>query len=91
MKKMSVFFAILFIWIMNSVAQTPGVKYQTVVRDASGNLYTNQPVAFRLSIISGTPFGFRYAEFVVPLIKAVQEQQLIIEELKQRIQNLENK
>lgn len=31
-------------------------------------------------------YGLRYAQFVVPLVKAVQEQQLRIEELKQEIE-----
>lgn len=34
-------------------------------------------------------YGLRYAEFVVPLVKAVQEQQVIIDELKKRIIELE--
>jgi len=34
-------------------------------------------------------YGLRYAEFVVPLVKAIQEQQMIIEELKARIEKLE--
>ena len=34
-------------------------------------------------------YGLRYAEFVVPLVKAVQQQQAIIEELKLRIEELE--
>ena len=34
-------------------------------------------------------YGIRYAEFVVPLVKAVQEQQEIIEQLKERIEALE--
>ena len=33
-------------------------------------------------------YGLRYAEFVVPLVKAVQEQQAIIEELKTEIEML---
>lgn len=33
-------------------------------------------------------YGLRYAEFVVPLVKAVQEQQMIIEELKEEIRKL---
>ena len=33
--------------------------------------------------------GIRYAEFVVPLVKAVQEQQEIIEQLIERIEVLE--
>ena len=36
-------------------------------------------------------YGLRYSEFVVPLIKAVQEQQEIIEKLEARINELENK
>lgn len=36
-------------------------------------------------------YGLRYAEFVVPLVKAVQEQQQIIEDLKKRIEVLEKK
>ncbi|MBI5218918.1 MAG: tail fiber domain-containing protein [Bacteroidia bacterium] len=34
-------------------------------------------------------YGLRYAEFTVPLVKAVQEQQKMIEELNDKIQNLE--
>jgi trimeric autotransporter adhesin len=34
-------------------------------------------------------YGLRYAEFVVPLVKAVQEQQQIIEELKNTIEQLQ--
>lgn len=34
-------------------------------------------------------YGLRYAQFVVPLVKAVQEQQAIIESLEQRIAQLE--
>ncbi len=36
-------------------------------------------------------YGLRYAEFVVPLVKAVQEQQKIIEELTKRIEELERR
>ena len=36
-------------------------------------------------------YGLRYAEFVVPLVKAVQEQQKIIEGLEKRIEALEKK
>lgn len=36
-------------------------------------------------------YGLRYAEFVVPMVKAIQEQQDIIEELKARIEELEKK
>ncbi len=34
-------------------------------------------------------YGLRYAEFTVPLVKAVQEQQQIIENGKLRMENLE--
>jgi hypothetical protein len=34
-------------------------------------------------------YGLRYATFVVPLVKAVQEQQQIIEQQKKRIEELE--
>ena len=34
-------------------------------------------------------YGIRYAEFVVPLVKAIQEQQAIIENLQKRIEKLE--
>lgn len=36
-------------------------------------------------------YGLRYAEFVVPLVKAIQEQQKIIEDLTRRIEVLESK
>ena len=38
---------------------------------------------------TGDLYGLRYAEFVVPLVKAVQEQQAIIDQLKARIEELE--
>ena len=33
--------------------------------------------------------SLRYAEFISPMIKAIQEQQTIIEDLKARIETLE--
>ena len=36
------------------------------------------------------PYSISYAEFVVPLVKAVQEQQLVIEELKKEIEELKS-
>jgi hypothetical protein len=36
-------------------------------------------------------YGLRYAEFVVPLVKAIQEQQQIITDLQKRINVLEGK
>lgn len=35
----------------------------------------------------GGVYGLRYAEFVVPLVKAVQEQQVIIEKLRKQVQS----
>jgi hypothetical protein len=35
-------------------------------------------------------YGLRYAEFVVPLVKAVQEQQVLIERLQQRLEEESN-
>ena len=40
---------------------------------------------------SSETLGLRYAEFVVPLVKAVQEQQAIIEQLLMRIEELEKR
>ena len=36
-------------------------------------------------------YGLRYAEFVVPLVKAVQEQQAIIDDLKKKNETLERR
>jgi len=36
-------------------------------------------------------YGIRYAEFVVPLVKAIQEQQIMIEQLKKEIELLKQK
>ena len=35
-------------------------------------------------------YGLRYAEFVTPLVKAIQEQQKMIEELQLKIKELES-
>ena len=37
---------------------------------------------------NGGPYGLRYAEFVVPLVKAVQEQQDVIEDLRLKVEDL---
>ena len=36
-------------------------------------------------------YRLRYSEFVVPLVKAVQEQQAMIQKLTKRIEDLENR
>ena len=38
-----------------------------------------------------TPYSISYAEFVVPLVKAVQEQQALIEQMQQKINELESR
>jgi hypothetical protein len=38
-----------------------------------------------------TMYGLRYAEFVPVLVKALQEQQAMIVELKKKVEDLENK
>jgi hypothetical protein len=47
-------------WLMTAfvIAQTPqAFKYQAVARTSSGNLIQNQLVAFRISILQGSPSG----------------------------------
>lgn len=36
----------------------------------------------------GDTYGLRYSDFTVPMVKAIQEQQMLIEELKKEIENL---
>lgn len=40
--------------------------------------------------IDGNLYGIRYAEFVVPIVKAIQEQQAIIEKQQQEIEDLKS-
>ena len=47
-----------FISISYSIAQAPeGINYQAVVRDASGNVITNQNVSYQISILQGSTNG----------------------------------
>ena len=39
--------------------------------------------------VTETRYGLRYTELIAPMIKAIQEQQTIIEDLKARIETLE--
>jgi len=58
MKKITLFF--VSFWLMTAfvIAQTPqAFKYQAVARTSSGNLIQNQLVAFRISILQGSPSG----------------------------------
>jgi hypothetical protein len=59
------YLSILSLFLSTSLlAQTPqGMSYQAVVRDASGNLLTSQPVGMAISILQGSSLGTtKYAE-----------------------------
>ena len=57
MKKFTLILAMLFIAASLS-AQTPqAFKYQAIARNSSGGLIQNQLVAFRISILQGSPTG----------------------------------
>jgi hypothetical protein len=57
MKNFSFFIAALFFGIA-VYAQTPqSFRYQAVARDNSGNILSNQPVSFRISMLSGSISG----------------------------------
>ncbi len=57
--KKTTFFLVCFVLISVSLlAQTPqAFKYQAVARTSSGNLIQNQLVAFRISLLQGSPSG----------------------------------
>jgi len=58
MKKIAVLFVSIWLMTMAVVAQTPqAFKYQAVARNSTGNLIQNQLVAFRISILQGSPSG----------------------------------
>lgn len=58
MKKLSFLFLVILTFTLRMSAQVPqGINYQTVVRNNSGAIISNQNVNFRLSIISGSPTG----------------------------------
>jgi hypothetical protein len=58
MKKLSFLFLVILTFTLRMSAQVPqGINYQTVVRNNSGTIISNQNVNFRLSIISGSPTG----------------------------------
>ena len=57
MKKFTILLVAVFLFLI-TVAQPPqGFKYQAVVRDAAGEIVTNQLVDFRLSIHNGSSGG----------------------------------
>ncbi len=52
------FILVLLLISFNVLAQAPAAfKYQTVVRDGSGNIVSNQSVSFRISILEGSETG----------------------------------
>jgi hypothetical protein len=58
MKKIALFFISLFLMTIVVISQTPqAFKYQAVARTSTGNLIQNQLVAFRISILQGSPSG----------------------------------
>jgi hypothetical protein len=61
----NLYLSILSLFLSTSLlAQTPqGMSYQAVLRDASGNLLTNQTVGMAISILQGSALGTtKYAE-----------------------------
>ena len=57
MKKVSLLISLVFLFAI-SFAQSPNsFKYQTVVRDFSGNIMANHNVSFQFSILQGTASG----------------------------------
>jgi hypothetical protein len=56
MKKISQLFAILLLGITLST-QAQFINYQGVARDNAGNILINQPIALRLSVLSGSAVG----------------------------------
>jgi hypothetical protein len=56
--KTIIFFISAFFLITTVFAQTPqSFRYQAVARDNSGNVLENQPVSFKISILSGSVSG----------------------------------
>ena len=54
MKKIIYLFAILLLGI---TTQAQFINYQGVARDNAGNILINQPIALRLSVLSGSALG----------------------------------
>ncbi len=58
MKKLISFLALITIFIVNVLGQSPqAFKYQAVARDNSGNILANHTVSFRISILKGSSSG----------------------------------
>ncbi|MBK8494611.1 MAG: hypothetical protein IPL50_05950 [Chitinophagaceae bacterium] len=59
MKKIILTLAV-FITAFLSMAQSPNLmNYQGVARNAAGNVLPNQNIGLRLSIVTGSPHGYR--------------------------------
>ncbi len=56
MKKLTLTFALIMA-ITIVMSQPSAFKYQTLVRDASGEVLSNQPVSFQISILQGSASG----------------------------------
>ena len=58
MKKILLFFVAIMAMILVAEAQAPErFSYQSVIRDAAGNLVVNEPVGVRVSILQYSPDG----------------------------------
>lgn len=58
MKKILLFFVAIMAMILVAEAQAPErFSYQSVIRDAAGNLVANEPVGVRISILQYSPDG----------------------------------
>jgi len=58
MKTTTIIFSLLVLFSVSVFAQAPqGISYQAVVRDANGNIISNQNVSFQFSIIQGNING----------------------------------
>lgn len=58
------------------------------VEEAAGSVGYDFSGVDRSGVEHGGPYGLRYAEFVVPLVKAMQEQQKIIQDQQRQIDEL---
>jgi hypothetical protein len=57
MKRILFFIIPFFLGVVLSAQTPPSFRYQAVARDNSGNILSNQPVSFRISMLSGSISG----------------------------------
>jgi hypothetical protein len=77
---------------IQSLNERPAIVYSGFdareVEEAAKSAGYNFSGVDKSGVENGGPYGLRYADFVVPLVKALQEQQVMIEKLQQEIQGL---